>query len=259
MPHIRSFDDCRIMVEDSGSQSAPVLMLAHHLGGDLTIWDTLVAAMRNTFRIVRFDTRGQGRSDAPDGPYDITMLGRDALAVMDALQISRVNFVGLSQGGMIGMWLAVNHPEKIERLVLANSTPFIPNKVLWDDLIAQAKRSGMEKIAEKTMDNWLCASFRSHRPSIVRSLVQLMIATPAVGFAANCAVLRDIDLRDRLGEITCPTLVIGGAEDGPRGASAPLMASTIPDCRLVMIEEAAHLTAIENPADFNHCVEEFLA
>ncbi len=258
MTMIKSFDGCRLNAVSEGPANAPALMLSHHLGGSLAFWDAQVQAFSSTFRIIRYDTRGQGASDAPDGPYSVEMLGKDALTIMDELQLARVHFAGLSQGAMAGMWLAANNPDKIERLVLANTTPFIPNKSMWDDLIATAHAKGMDDIARRTIENWLSDGFKARNPAQTQALIDCMRTMKVAGFAGNCAVLRDIDLRDRLDNIGCPTLVIGGAEDGPRGAAAPVLASGVRNGELVVIDHAAHLTAIENPNDFNRAMGEFL-
>jgi 3-oxoadipate enol-lactonase len=250
---------CRLNVSREGRRGAPVLVLSHQLGGTLSVWDAQVAAWRDRFDIVRYDTRGQGKSDAPTGPYNVDMLGGDALTVMDALNIPSCTFIGLSQGGMTGMWLAVHQPQKIEKLVLANTTPFIPNKIIWDELADKAQREGLTGIARSTLESWLSAGFKMRSPGTMQRLIEDMQRMTPAGYAANCAVLRDIDLRNRLIEIACPTLVIGGAEDGPRGASAPVMASGVRAGRLVVLPDAAHLSPVENPALFNRTVEEFLA
>lgn len=258
MTMTESFDGCRLNVQSEGPSDAPVVMLSHHLGGSLQVWDVLAEALRNRVRIVRYDTRGQGSSEASDGPYSIEMLGRDALAVMAALNLQRVDFIGLSQGGMTGMWLAANHPEKIQRLVLANTTPFIPNKPIWDELIAKAQSQGMDDIAVSTLEGWLSPGFKVRDPAGVQALIETMRHMSPKGYAGNCAVLRDVDLRNRLSDIVCSTLVIGGAEDGSRGAAGPVMASGVRDGKLVIIERAAHLSAVENAQDFNRAIEEFL-
>jgi 3-oxoadipate enol-lactonase len=157
------------------------------------------------------------------------------------------------------MWLASHHPEKIDRLVVANSTPFIPNKPIWDELATRAQREGMDKIASSMIEGWLSAGFKEREPARTRQIVDEMRNMSATGFAANCAVLRDVDLRADLPRIAAPTLVIAGADDGPRGASAPVVASSVQRGTLAVIPEAAHLTHIENPAAFNKQITEFLS
>jgi pimeloyl-ACP methyl ester carboxylesterase len=187
------------------------------------------------------------------------MLGRDALAVMDACGVSSAHFVGLSQGGMTGMWLAAHHPHRIQRLVLANTTAYIPVKDHWNALIETALKQGMEGIAEPTVTGWLSAQFKSAQPQRAATLVQTMRAMSPAGYAGCCAVLRDVDLRADLARILAPTLVIAGIKDGERGAAAAAaLASGINGARRFDIADAAHLSAVENPAAFNRALTEFL-
>jgi hypothetical protein len=165
--------------------------------------------------------------------------------------MDRADYVGVSQGGMTGMWLAANHPGRIRRLVLANSTPFIPNKPVWDELAAKARAEGMAGIARSTIESWLSDGFRAGHKDAVERLVAAMAGMAPVGYAGNTSVLRDVDLRAALASISAPTLVIGGAEDGPRGASVPVMTQGVQNGRSVILPNAAHLGYVENPAAFN--------
>ena len=259
MPHVTSHDGCRLNVLVEGPDSGPPVMLAHYLGGVLGTFDEQAKFLAKSRRVVRFDTRGQGASDAPEGPYSVAILGQDVLAIMDALGIERADFIGVSQGGMAGMWLAANHPGRLERLVLANTTPFIPNKPVWDELATRALHEGMDAIARPTITGWLSDGFKASHPDRVETLVGHMAGMSPTGYAGNTRVLRDVDLRDALRTIAAPTLVIAGAEDGPRGASAPVMAESIADARLVVIPAAAHLSNLENPAAFNDALRTHFA
>lgn len=255
---IESFDGARLAVWASGPQHGPALVLSHYLGGSAEGWKPVAEALSDRFRVVRYDTRGHGASEAPPGPYDIAMLGRDVLAVIGALDLGRVHFAGVSQGGMAGMWLGVHHPEAVDRLVLANTTPFIPNKPVWDVNIARARAEGMDVIARETISGWLSETFKQRRPDAVAALIDTMRRMPVEGYAGACAVLRDVDLRQDLGRISSSTLVVAGADDGPRGAAAPVMASAVKDGRLVTIPDAAHLSHIENPTAFAAALMEHL-
>jgi 3-oxoadipate enol-lactonase len=255
---ITSFDDTKIAVYDSGGPNRPAILFSHHMGGNAAFWNGQDEALRADFRIIRYDSRGHGASDAPPGPYTAAMLGRDAHAVLAALDIGQAHFVGISQGGMAGMWLAARHPEKVDRLVLANTTPFVPNKAPWDGLIARARAEGMAAIASETIGGWLSDGFKRREPAKVEAMVAVMAAMKVEGYAGACAMLRDVDLRPVLEQIEAPTLVIGGAEDGPRGAAGPLMAEAIPGATLQVLPGAAHLSAVENPAAFNRALREHL-
>jgi 3-oxoadipate enol-lactonase len=242
-----------------GRPAAPAVLLSHSLGSNLSIWDSLAAELAADFRVVRYDSRGHGQSDAPAGPYSNAMLGADALSILDALRIEHAAFVGLSKGAMTGMWLAVEAPESIDALVLANTTTFIPNKTMWDEAIARAQSEGLEGIGRETIERWLGGSFRAAQPDEVERHVAVMQTMPVEGYAGSCALLRDVDLRDRLQHIGQPTLVIGGADDLPvavEGARA--MARVIAGAELVVIPDAAHLSPIENGPVFNAAVTDFL-
>ncbi|BAK67402.1 beta-ketoadipate enol-lactone hydrolase [Sphingobium sp. SYK-6] len=256
MPFIAS-GDCRLNVLVEGPQDGVPVILSHHIGGDIACFDVQMPVLAGR-RVVRFDTRGQGASEAPEGDYSVALLGSDVLAIMDALGIARADFVGVSQGGMTGMWLAAHHPERIRRLVLANTTPFIPNKQGWDDLAARARAEGMADIARTTIESWLSEGFRAGRKDAVERLVAAMAGMPVAGYAGNASALRDVDLRDALPSISAPTLVIGGAEDGPRGAALPLITQSVRNGRSVVLPNAAHLSNVENPQAFNAAMIEHL-
>ncbi len=252
-------DGTRLNVRIDNPDGARTILLSHALGGDLSFWDGVTAAFANRFRIVRYDMRGHGASDVPNGPYTVDMIGRDALAVLEAVGVDQADFVGHSMGGMAGMWLAINHPSRVGRLVLANTTPFIAVKDSWDPLIAKALAEGMGPIAEPTISGWLSDVYKAGNPAGTAALVAKMRAMPAAGYAGACAVLRDVDLRDDLGRIAAPTLVVNGADDGPRGdRPAALMTEAIPDALRVDIPASAHLSPAENSAAFVAALESFL-
>jgi 3-oxoadipate enol-lactonase len=257
MPFVTS-NGCRLNVLVEGPEDGAPVVLSHYLGGRLETFEGQLPALAGR-RVIRFDTRGHGNSDAPEGEYSVAMLGADVLAILDELGIARADYVGVSQGGMSGMWLASEHPDRIGRLVLANTTPFIPNKPVWDELAAKAQAEGMAEIARSTITSWLSEGFRERAPEQVDVLVGHMAAMPVAGYVGNTKVLRDVDLREVLSRITAPTLVIGGAEDGPRGASLPILTAAVQQGRSVVLPGAAHLSHLENPDGFNAVLAEHLA
>jgi 3-oxoadipate enol-lactonase len=258
MPLIESFDGCRIAAHREGKADQPAVVLSHFLGGRMDTWDVLAGALSKHFTVVRFDTRGHGDSAAPDGPYTVEMLGRDALAVLDEFGLDAPAFIGLSQGAMTGMWLAAHHPRRVSSLVIANATPFIPNKAMWDQLIETTLTKGAADVAGPMVSSWLADEFKAREPAKTQAIVSAAANMAPNGFAGNCAVLRDVDLRSALTSIRCPTLIVAGAKDGARGAAAPVMAATIPRAKLITIPDAAHLTHLENPSVFVSCIKEFL-
>lgn len=256
---IASFDGTSLYVVEDGVPDGPAVVLSHALGGTLRHWDLLVEALAPRFRVIRYDSRGHGRSDVPTGDYSNEMMGRDALAVLDALRVTRTHFVGLSQGGMSGMWLAANAPERVDKLVLANTTAFIPAKDPWDALIRKALQQGLADIASTTIASWVGETYKRESPDGVADLVRTMEGMLSRGYAGAAAALRDVDLRPALPKINAKTLVIAGIEDGPRGAgAAAALVTAIPDARRVDLPAAGHLSAVENPPAFNAAVLEFL-
>lgn len=256
---VTSFDGTNLHVCLEGRRDAPPVLLSHSLGGTLQQWDQLSEALAPHFRIIRYDSRGHGASDVPSGAYHVETLGRDALAIMDALQLERVHFVGLSQGAMAGMWLAATFPARIDKLVLANTTAFIPVKDHWNGLIETALARGLDEIAPKTIHGWLGETYKQANPAGVDTLVRTMASMAPAGYAGAAAALRDVDLRPDLGRIIASTLVIAGVEDGPRGAAAAAaLTSAIAHAHRVDLPEAAHLSPIENPVLFNAAVLSFL-
>lgn len=252
-------DGTHIHVQVEGPTTAPPVLLAHSLGSDASIWDGLAMELAGRFRVVRYDSRGHGESDAPDEPYSNAMLAGDTLAVMDALGIAKASFVGLSMGGMTGMWLAAYAADRIDALVLANTATFIPNKQMWDDTINRARSEGLQQIAAETLARWFSPAFQSARPAEFQHHVAMMAAMSVEGYAGSCAVLRDVDLRAAITTIDRPTLVIAGAQDMPAAIDgAKAMVEVIRGSRLYVVPDAAHLSPIENSAAFNRAVFDFL-
>lgn len=248
----------RIRVKVDGPERAPALMLSNSLGASLEMWEPQVPALAERLRVVRYDARGHGGSSIPEKPASIGELGLDALAVMDALGLETVAFCGLSMGGMTGLWLARNHPARIRRLVVANSAPAIPPARTWDERIALVAREGMAAVADAVLARWLTPDFLAARPPAAATLRAMLVANDPAGYASGCAAVRDFDLRAGLGDIRCPTLVIGGSADRATPPEASVeMADAIPGASLVLLE-AAHLSNWERPEDFTGALLDFL-
>jgi 3-oxoadipate enol-lactonase len=257
MPDIDA-DGCKIHVEVEGPEGAPVLMLSNSLGTDLSMWDDQAEAFARHFRLVRYDRRGHGRSDVPPGPYTMERLGRDVIAVIDALGIERMNWCGLSMGGMVGQWLGANAPERIDKLILSNTASYYPDKKLWDDRLRFARNNGIPAVAAATMERWFTKEFRDRSPDTIARVIAMFEKTNIEGYLGCSAAVRDMDHRDLLPKITAPTLVIAGRYDP---ATPPEMnqfiAARVPGARLAFID-AAHLANIEQPQAYTDTVLEFL-
>ena len=246
--------------ESTGPEDAPVLLMGSSLGTSLDMWDSQLA-LAERLRIVRHDHRGHGRSPVPPGPYEIADLGRDVLELMDALEIERASYCGLSIGGMVGMWLGANAPERIERLVLICTSAHLPPAEGWAERAAKVRAAGtVEVVADAVVARWLTPAYAEEHPELVAELRAMLVATDPEGYAAACGAIERMDLRDQLGRIAAPTLVISGAGDE---ATPPehqeLIAASIPGARLETVDPAAHLAAVERPALVNELIAAHLA
>ncbi len=245
----------RVLVE--GSERKPVLMLSNPLGTNLHFWDPQAPALREHFRIVRYDSRGHGKTTAGHGPYAIEQLGQDALAIADALGIGKFHWLGLSMGSMVGLWLLVHAPGRIGRAVLAGTAAQLPPDIC-NSRIQVARVLGMEKTAEAAAERWFTQNFRDTKPQKVERVLAMVRATRVQGYAAACAALRDMDLREAIRGITNEVLVIAGRHDLSTPPSmGALVASAIKVAKLVTLE-APHLSSIEDEANFNKAVLDFL-
>lgn len=257
---IRSFDGTRLLCRAEGDPNGTAIVFSHSLCASLDSWDAQAITFSPLFRVIRHDMRGHGRSEAPSGPYEIEMLARDALSVMDHFQVRRAFFVGLSMGGMVGMWLGAHAKSRLRGLVLANTTPYLGIGDLLKQRIAIARGEGMEKVAGGFLDRWLSPSYKLQNPREVAKLLGEFSRTPVEGFAGACAVLGSADLREALKAISEPTLVITGAEEAPNlMAASEMMTKQISGAEFAIVENAAHLSNLENPDRFNQVVQNFIS
>lgn len=251
-------DNLRLHYRVEGADNAPWLVLSNSLGTQLDMWAPQLPALLKHFRVLRYDTRGHGQSSVPAGPYTIPQLGRDVIALMDHLEIDRAHFCGLSMGGMIGMWLGANEPKRIDRLVLCNTAALIGPAEVWNTRIAKVNSEGMAPIVPGVIDRWFTAGFQQRAPKEVGVVRQMLLDTPAAGYTANCAAVRDMDQRERLGGIKAPTLVIGGTHDlATPPADSRLVAERISGARYAELD-AAHLSNWEQADEFTRQVVGFL-
>jgi 3-oxoadipate enol-lactonase len=257
MPFVEA-EGARLHYQLEGHEEAPVLMLSNSLGTALEMWDPQVRAFTMRYRLLRYDSRGHGRSAVTPGPYTIEQLGRDALALLDALGLQRVAFCGLSKGGMVGQWLGANAPDRVERLVLCNTSAHIGAPEVWNQRIETVQAMGMGAIVPGVIERWFTAPFRQSAPEAVATVRAMLEATDPEGYVACCAAVRDMDLREAIRGIKAPTLVIAGHHDLPTPPDhARLIADSIQGASLVTLD-AAHLSNVEAQADFTKAVLDFL-
>jgi 3-oxoadipate enol-lactonase len=242
-----------------GPQGAPTIVFVNSLGTDLSMWDPQVAALRSSFRVVRHDARGHGASDSPAGPYSIELLGADVLGLLDRLAIDRAHVCGISMGGLVAMWLAATHPERIERAIFASTAVKIGSKDFWNERAQAVEAGGMKAIREVVIQRFLTSSFREASPRMARKVETTLESTPAEGYVASCLAVRDADLTDTVGSIRAPSLIVAGADDVATPPSdAEKLHEHIPGSGLVVLEDASHLCNIEQPERFNQAVLRFL-
>ncbi len=241
-----------------GADDAPVLVLSNSLGTTLDMWLPQMPALTEHFRVLRYDTRGHGQSEVTTGPYSIAQLGGDVLALLDHLQVPRAHFCGLSMGGMTGIWLGIHAPDRVDRLVLCNTSAAIGVPEMWNARIAQVRHGGMAAVIEAVLDRWFTSDFLSHAPAQVERVRAMLAATSVEGYVANCAAVRDMDQRGELGRITAPTLVIGGKYDRSTPPEhGELIARSVAGARYVELN-AAHLSNWEAAQAFTQRVLNFL-
>jgi 3-oxoadipate enol-lactonase len=245
-------------VQVDGPVGAPWLVLSNSLGSCLEMWEPQIPAFSQHFRVLRYDTRGHGRSSVPPRPYAMAGLGSDVLGLLDAFDVDRASFCGLSMGGATGMWLATHAAGRLDRLVLCNTTPWLGPPEPMNARIAQVLAEGVEPLAAGILERWFTAEFRAAEPAAVERIRQMLRTTPREGYAGCCEALRDMDFRADLPRITQPALAIAGTADpSPPIDAARQWASTIPGALFVELP-AAHLSNMGAATGFNAAVLDFL-
>lgn len=241
-----------------GPAEAPVVALANSLASDMSIWDALVPSLTDRYRVLRYDLRGHGGSEASTGDYSIPLLGDDFIALLDALGIGRVHLVGLSIGGMIAQYVAATAPERVQSLVLcATASEGTPG--IWEPRIAVARRDGLSPLVDATLSRWFTPGTRARRADLVAATGRMILATSVDGYAGCSAALRDLHLTPLLGAIRSPTLLIAGDEDvSTSPASMEALRQKIGNARLVVLAEAAHMLPLERPTELAGLIRGFL-
>lgn len=250
--------DVRLEVEAGSSSTLPVIIFSNSIGSDYGMWDEVVARMQGRVRVVRYNTRGHGGSALGDQPLTIERLGLDVIAIMDALEIRRAVFCGLSLGGLAGQWLGGAFPERFDGLILANTAPNFPPPDLWTQRARAVRERGMQELVGPTLERWLTKEFRGNRPDRTAEVAKMVQATPAEGYARCCEVLATSDLAAVLPKISMPVRVICGQYDPstPPARGAEIVAA-VQDADLLTLN-AAHLSAIEASDAFAAAGFEFI-
>ena len=254
-----TLNNCRHYYRLEGVDGRPVLVLSHSVGTDHGMWQPQMPDLLRHFQVLRYDTRGQGASDAPAGEYSIEQLGRDALALLDQLDIAEFAWCGLSMGGAIGQWLAINSADRLSHLVLANTSPRFGDPANWDSRIQAVRTGGMAAIVDLAMQRFFSERTRTGNAAFVSSARSVLLGSNPVGYLGCCAALRDFDSRQYLPKITTPSLVIAGDLDvsTPWAGHGEVLAGEIPNAKSVRLP-AAHLSNAERPRSFTAALLEFL-
>jgi 3-oxoadipate enol-lactonase len=258
MPEIE-VNGARLHCRFDGPEGAPVVLLSNSLGTNLHMWDNQIPELAEKFRVLRYDSRGHGRSTATPGPYTIEGLSKDAIGLLDALHIGKVFFCGLSLGGVIAQWMGVNAAERVNAIVISNSAAKIGNDEFWNKRIEKLRTGGIAPVAAAQVLRWFTEHYVAAEPQVIEKMKQMFVATPLDGYIATCEALRDSDLRESIPRIRARTLVIAGAHDVVTPPSdGKFMVAQIPGAQYAELN-ASHLSNIEDAAEFTSTLMQFLA
>jgi 3-oxoadipate enol-lactonase len=245
-----------------GPVDGPVVTLSHSLATDLSMWDPQMAALTARYRVLRYDTRGHGGTDAPGGAYTLEQLAGDARALLGALGIPRTHWIGLSMGGMIGQTLVLSSPGLFASLTLCDTSSRVPPEArpLWAERIKTAETQGMEPLVEPTIGRWFTAPFIAAHKDVVDRVRAMIRTTKPAGYAGCCHAISALDLTDKIGAIKQPTLVVVGEDDqGTPVAASRAIQERVAGAQLVILKSAAHLSNVEQPQEFTRAITSFLA
>ncbi|AXS41760.1 3-oxoadipate enol-lactonase [Breoghania sp. L-A4] len=242
-------------------EGAPWIVLSNSLGASMEMWMPQLELLGQHYRVLSYDTRGHGRSDAPEGPYSFDDLVGDVVALLDHFRIKKADFMGLSLGGMTGLGLAINHPERVRRLICCDARADAPEGFVksWDERINAIEAGGLGSILRGTMERWFSQDFRDNQPDQMAAMGSMFLETSVTGYKGCAAALKTLDYLKDLDKIACPTLYIVGDEDfGAPPAVMKDMAERTPGAVMAEIAGAAHIANVDEPEAFNAAIKAFL-
>jgi len=252
-------DGTSIAWHTAGREGGAAVLMLHSLGLDSSMWQPQVDALAGDFQVITFDARGHGDSSAPPGPYTMSRLALDGLAVADAAGLARFHVCGLSIGGQMAQWLAIHHPDRVASLVLADTAARIGTSTSWHQRIAAVRAGGMAAVRAHVLAVWFSEGFERTSPSLYASAAARLLSTSVDGYAGACAALAASDLRNDSRSIVAPTLIIAGADDVPTPPSeARWLHDRIPGSELAIINHAAHISNLDAADEFNDLLAAFL-
>ncbi len=257
MPYVTA-DGAKINYRFDGDAAKPVLVLSNSLGTDHTMWDDQIPAFTQHYRVLRYDQRGHGGSDVTPGPYSIERLGKDVVALLDGLKLDKVNFLGLSMGGMTGMWLGIHAGTRFDKMIFSNTSAHTTMPDAWTQRIEGVKKNGMAALAATLPERWFTEGFRKSNPQAVQRICALAAATSAAGYIACCEAIREMNQLEDTRKIANPVMVIAGASDpATPPAAGKAVADRIKGCKYVELP-AAHLANVELGERYTAAVLGFL-
>jgi 3-oxoadipate enol-lactonase len=252
-------NDVDIAYQWDGLASGPVVVLSNSLMSNFNMWDDTVPALTDKYRVLRYDTRGHGRSGVTPGPYSIALLAEDLIALLDALQVGKAHVVGLSMGGMTAQYVGANFPERVLSLGLCNTASEMPPRATWAQRIESAQQGGIEALVDGTIQRWFREGFTQRAPEKISRVRKMILATTVEGYIANASAVRDMSQTTMLLKIKAPTLVMTGRQDPACTVEqGTVLHRMIDGSKFVIIEDAAHLSNIEQPEVFNRNLRGFL-
>ena len=242
-----------------GPEEGRTVMLSNSLMSDHTMWDGTVPALTDRYRVLRYDTRGHGRSGTTPGPYSIALLAEDAIGLMDLLGIRKVHFVGLSMGGMIAQQLGARFPGRVLSLGLCDTASEMPPRSMWEERLETARSKGTSGLVDATIQRWFTSPFIANSPAAIDKVRRMILGTGAEGYIACASAVRDMAQTTMLLKVKTPTLILVGRKDPACTVEqATVIHRMIDGSEMVILDDAAHLSNIEQPQAFNRALRTFI-
>lgn len=256
--YVKTASGSNLCVDAKEQTDLPALVLSNSIGADFHMWDEFVSLMQNKVRIIRYDTRGHGRSDIGSEPFTMEMLARDVISILDNLEVSRAFICGLSLGGLTAQWLGITYPERFSGMILANTAANFPPATMWHDRANTVREQGLRPMVGATIDRWFTKSFQQANPARIAEISKMIEGTSSEGYARCCEVLAGTDLVEKIGNIGLPVQVICGQHDqSTTPARGQELVDRIPRASMVILN-AAHISSIEASRAFAEAIEKFI-
>ncbi len=254
-----SANQMKMAYQIDGPENGPPIFLSNSLMSSLEMWDRTLPALTDRYRVIRYDTRGHGQSEVTPGPYSIALLAEDLVALMNALGIKKAHFAGLSMGGMICQYIGANYPESVLSLSLCDTASEMPPRSMWEERFAIARSQGIAGLVDGTIKRWFLNDFIEREPDQIERVRKMILATPVEGYLGCASAVRDMAQSTILLKIKAPTLILLGRQDPAcTYEQSTVLHRLIPHSSLIAIDQAAHLSNIEKPTEFNHALRGFL-